>query len=150
MPARQADGGGVLGREQVIGQAADPFGRGHAHRHAQHVARELGGVGQLRGATGEHQSRRQAVGARVLAQLLADVDLTGTLRAIRAPTLVIAGEDDVAIPPAHGEAIAAATPGSSVILVPDAAHLVNVERSEVVADALVRHLADDPTADPRA
>jgi 3-oxoadipate enol-lactonase len=84
------------------------------------------------------------------AQLLADVDLTGTLRGIRAPTLVIAGEDDVAIPPAHGEAIAAATPGSSVILVPDAAHLVNVERSEVVADALVRHLADDPTADPRA
>jgi 3-oxoadipate enol-lactonase len=84
-----------------------------------------------------------------LAELLADVDLTGTLREIRAPTLVIAGEDDVAIPPAHGEAIASAVPGSSVIRVPDAAHLVNVERPEVVADALARHLADDLAADPQ-
>jgi pimeloyl-ACP methyl ester carboxylesterase len=53
----------------------------------------------------------------------------------------------VAIPPAHAEAIAAAVPRSSVIRVPDAAHLVNVDRPEVVADGLVRHLADELTAD---
>jgi pimeloyl-ACP methyl ester carboxylesterase len=82
-----------------------------------------------------------------LAELLADIDLRGALAKIRAPTLVIAGEDDVAIPPAHAEAIAAAVPRSSVIRVPDAAHLVNVDRPEVVADGLVRHLADELTAD---
>ncbi len=83
------------------------------------------------------------------AELLAAVDVTGKLGEIRAPTLVIAGEDDVAIPPAHGEAIAAAIPRSSMVRVPDAAHLVNVELPEVVADALVRHLAGDLAADLR-
>lgn len=76
-----------------------------------------------------------------LAELLADLDLTGALGEIRAPTLIIAGLDDVAIPPAHADVIAAAIPRSTVMLVRGAAHLVSVEQPGVVADALVRHLA---------
>lgn len=75
-----------------------------------------------------------------LAELLADLDLTGTLGAIRAPTLVIAGADDVAIPPAHADRVAEAIPRSSVLRVTGGAHLVNIEQPIVVADALVRHL----------
>jgi 3-oxoadipate enol-lactonase len=80
-----------------------------------------------------------------LAELLADLDLTPALAEIRAPTLVIAGVDDVAIPPAHGDVLAAAIARSSVVRISGAAHLVNVERPEVVAGALARHLHAEVT-----
>ena len=74
------------------------------------------------------------------ADLLANLDLTEALGAIRAPTLVVAGADDVAIPPVHADVVAEAIPRSSVLRVSGSAHLVNVEQPAVVADALVRHL----------
>ena len=46
-PQQQADGGGVGRREQVVGEAADALWRGHAHGDVEHVASELGGIGQL-------------------------------------------------------------------------------------------------------
>jgi len=68
-------------------------------------------------------------------------DLRGEIGAIRAPTLVIAGELDPAAPPAMGEQIAQAVPGATLVVVPGAAHLANVERSDVVTDLLASHFA---------
>ncbi|MEV4611796.1 alpha/beta hydrolase [Kitasatospora sp. NPDC049258] len=48
------------------------------------------------------------------------------------PTLVLAGTKDLLTPPEHSEAIAAALPGAELVLVPDAGHLVMLERPEVV------------------
>jgi 3-oxoadipate enol-lactonase len=68
------------------------------------------------------------------------MDLTADLPGIRAATLVIAGADDPAIPPAHGAAIAGAIPGARLAVLPDAAHLANVEQAEAVNGLILDHL----------
>lgn len=68
------------------------------------------------------------------------MDLTGTLASVRAATLVIAGADDPATPPAHGASIAAAIPGARMAIVPHAAHLANVEQADTVTALIMEHL----------
>lgn len=65
------------------------------------------------------------------------MDLLPDLSRIDTPTLVIAGERDPATPPSHLEKIAAGITGSRLEVVPDAAHLANVERPEPVSRWLV-------------
>ena len=67
---------------------------------------------------------------------LADLDLRGELAAIVAPTLVISGADDPAMPPAHGAAIAAGIKGASHLVVAGA-HLANVDSAADVTAALL-------------
>lgn len=59
---------------------------------------------------------------------LRDMDQRPTLAAIAAPTLVIVGDADPSTPPALGEAIHAAVPGSRLASLP-AAHLANIEQA---------------------
>jgi pimeloyl-ACP methyl ester carboxylesterase len=54
---------------------------------------------------------------------------------------VIAGAEDPATPVEHAETIVAAIVGSRLVVVPDAAHLANVERADAVNDTLLEHLA---------
>jgi pimeloyl-ACP methyl ester carboxylesterase len=68
------------------------------------------------------------------------MDLRARLTDIRAPTLVVAGADDPATPPEHAELIGAAIPDARLEVVPQAAHLANVERPEKVTRALSAHL----------
>lgn len=79
-------------------------------------------------------------------EAIAAMDLLRHLGRITAPTLVIAGADDPATPPAHGEAIAAAVPAARLLTVPAAAHLANIERADVVTTAMLAHLAPDALA----
>ena len=58
-----------------------------------------------------------------------DWDARGSLGAVRAPTLVIAGAEDPSTPPADLEAIARELPDASLTVVPEARHLLNVERA---------------------
>jgi 3-oxoadipate enol-lactonase len=67
------------------------------------------------------------------------MDLRADLAAIRAPTLVVAGADDQAIPPDHGRAIAAAVSGARLEVLPRAAHLANVEHAGDVARLILTH-----------
>jgi 3-oxoadipate enol-lactonase len=67
------------------------------------------------------------------------MDLVPDLGAIRAPTLVIAGRQDPATPPEHGERIAAGIPGARLELV-DAAHLATIEQPEVLTELIAGHL----------
>jgi 3-oxoadipate enol-lactonase len=69
------------------------------------------------------------------------MDLRGVLGRIRAPTLVIAGADDPATPPEHGEVIVAGIPDARLEVVDDAAHLANVQRPDAVTRLIVEHLA---------
>ncbi len=50
---------------------------------------------------------------------------------IRAPTLVVHGEEDVLIPPANGERLAADIPGAELSMWPGAAHLYFTDEPEV-------------------
>ena len=63
-----------------------------------------------------------------------EMDLRETIRAIRLPTLIIAGDKDPATPPARAEEIQERIPDARLEVIPDAAHLVNIEQ-EVAFDA---------------
>jgi 3-oxoadipate enol-lactonase len=70
-----------------------------------------------------------------------DMDLRELIRGIRVPTLVIVGDKDPATPPAMAEEIQSRIPGARLEVVPDAAHLLNIEQ-EVVFDAALLSLLD--------
>ena len=56
----------------------------------------------------------------------------------RIPTLIACGDRDLLTPVRNSEDMAAALPDSLLVIVPGAAHLVQMERPEVINDALVR------------
>lgn len=68
------------------------------------------------------------------------LDLEPALGSITVPTLVVAGADDPATPPAMTHRIATTVPAARMEIVPDAAHLANVEQPEVVTRLLLDFL----------
>ncbi|MHA5051373.1 bifunctional 3-oxoadipate enol-lactonase/4-carboxymuconolactone decarboxylase PcaDC [Streptomyces sp. SD15] len=70
---------------------------------------------------------------------LAAFDLRDQLASITAPTLLIAGREDPATPPAHLREIADAVPGASLTELAGASHLAPAERPEAVLAALRGH-----------
>ncbi len=74
-------------------------------------------------------------------EALAGLDLEPELARITAPTLVISGERDLATPPEHGRAIAAAIEGAEFVAIPAAAHLANLEQPGRVNELLWRFLS---------
>ncbi|KWT60161.1 3-oxoadipate enol-lactonase [Streptomyces albus subsp. albus] len=77
---------------------------------------------------------------------LASYDLRDDLGRIGAPTLVVAGRDDPATPPAHARELADGIPAASLTELAGAAHLANAERPAQVLAALLGHLAAHPAA----
>lgn len=73
-------------------------------------------------------------------ELLGELDLTDQLARITAPSLVIAGADDQALPPEHSELIAARIPSARLEVLDGAAHLAGVERADRVNQLLIEHL----------
>ena len=73
-------------------------------------------------------------------EVVAGMDLRQDLARIAAPTLVISGADDQAVPPEHQRAIADGIAGAELLTVAPAAHLANLERTPEVTDALLGHL----------
>jgi pimeloyl-ACP methyl ester carboxylesterase len=87
------------------------------------------------------EARLQAFRAMSTAALLAwnpwfDPKLHRRLRRITCPTLCLWGEQDRLIAPAYGEAFHAAIAGSVLQTVPDAGHMLPIERPDVVAEAV--------------
>jgi 3-oxoadipate enol-lactonase len=80
---------------------------------------------------------------------IAGMDQRTALAGITAPTLVLAGADDLATPPEHGEAIARRISGARLEVIPGAAHLAAVSASSRVTAVLQAHLraAVAPSAD---
>jgi 3-oxoadipate enol-lactonase len=68
------------------------------------------------------------------------MDQRSALTSITAPTLVIAGAEDPATPPWHGAQIAAAIPGSRLVVIRGASHLATASDPGPVTDALLAHL----------
>ena len=73
------------------------------------------------------------------AEAIASMDLEDDIALVTAPTLVIAGRQDPATPPPHGELIASRIPGARFEIV-DAAHLANYERPRDVTRLVLSHL----------
>jgi 3-oxoadipate enol-lactonase / 4-carboxymuconolactone decarboxylase len=70
-------------------------------------------------------------------EAIRDMDLRASNAALRQPTLIVAGADDPATPVAMMEDIRTRVPQAELVVLPQAAHILAVERSE----ALNRHLA---------
>ena len=80
-------------------------------------------------------------------EAIRDMDLRDRLAEIQAPTLVVAGADDEAITLDHAELLRDSIPDSRLEVVPQAAHLANVEQPEALTQAVLEHL--DPVLEER-
>ncbi|WP_099333010.1 alpha/beta fold hydrolase [Actinomyces minihominis] len=75
-------------------------------------------------------------------RIIAHTDLTDQLAMVSSPSMVLTGEDDAGNPPAAARHLAVELSAPhTVVIVPDARHLTAVEQPEVVAAALIQHLA---------
>ncbi|GAA3750826.1 3-oxoadipate enol-lactonase [Plantactinospora mayteni] len=79
-------------------------------------------------------------------EAIAGMDLRDDLARITAPTLVIAGANDPAIPIEHARVLADRIPGAGLRVVGDAAHLASVEQPDRVGRLILDHLGG--AADP--
>jgi 3-oxoadipate enol-lactonase len=73
---------------------------------------------------------------------IAGIDVTDRLHGIKAPTLVIVGDQDVGTPPAMSQAIAAAIPGARLEVIREASHLSNIEQAETFNKLLLDFLTE--------
>ncbi len=62
------------------------------------------------------------------------------LSAIQIPTLIMVGADDPGTPVEASEAMQARIKGSNLVVIPEAAHLSNIEQSEIFSTNLMAHL----------
>jgi pimeloyl-ACP methyl ester carboxylesterase len=68
---------------------------------------------------------------------LAGLDEIGSLEPLRdVPTLVLTGDKDMLIPPEHSELLVARLPDAEFVVVPDAGHMVLLEKPDEVSEAL--------------
>jgi 3-oxoadipate enol-lactonase len=102
-----------------------------------------------------HPEARDALRAMLAAQppegyaaccdALAGLDERAGAAAIKAPTLVIGGAQDASIPPEHQERLAASIAGARLEILDPGAHVVSVERADVVTDLIADHLDQERT-----
>lgn len=68
-----------------------------------------------------------------------DMDFRESNPKVSVPTLVIVGAQDPATPPAAGEAIRKAIPGTQLVSL-DAAHIANIEQPQAYTDTIVKFI----------
>lgn len=73
-------------------------------------------------------------------EALGDFDVRDRLRDLDVPTRVVAGDSDPATPVALMRELADGVRGADFVVVPEAAHLANVEQPAAVTGAIVEHL----------
>jgi len=79
-------------------------------------------------------------------EAIRDVDLRpAALEGVRAPTLVIAGARDAAMPPALGQAIARTIPHARYVELPTL-HIPHIADPAAFLDLVLRHLGEEPAA----
>ena len=74
------------------------------------------------------------------------INVTSRLKELKVPTLVICGNDDPATPPAMAREIQENIPGAKLTLIPQAAHLANIEQPEAFNRALADFLSSPASA----
>lgn len=78
-------------------------------------------------------SRMPAEGYAACCEAIRDADLRATAAVIRAPSLVVVGEQDMATPPQDAQALADALAQAELRLLPGAAHIPCVEQPVMLA-----------------
>jgi pimeloyl-ACP methyl ester carboxylesterase len=80
----------------------------------------------------------EATMAQVMAG--ASFDVSERIRAITAPTLVIAGSKDGVVPPENSRLLAEEIPGATLEIIPEAGHLLFIEAADDFNDRVIRFL----------
>ena len=77
-----------------------------------------------------------------IAQIMAGMtfDVADKVRAIQAPTLVIAGENDGVVPPENADLLVAEIPNSRKEIIPGAGHLVFIEAADSFNEKVIQFL----------
>ncbi|MET9506467.1 3-oxoadipate enol-lactonase [Streptomyces sp. NPDC006622] len=91
--------------------------------------------------------RADPAGYAACCDALAAFDLRERLAEIAVPTLLVAGREDPATPPAHLREIADAVPGATLVEIPGASHLAPAQCPRAVLTALRAHFGSG-TAGP--
>ncbi|MEO9615846.1 MAG: alpha/beta fold hydrolase [Nitratireductor sp.] len=78
---------------------------------------------------------------RAVAGVIDRQGLGETIAAIKTPTLILVGEEDVATPPERSEIMHRLIPGSKLVRIPNAGHSSTIEAPEAVNAALEAFLA---------
>jgi pimeloyl-ACP methyl ester carboxylesterase len=86
----------------------------------------------------ERNTARGIVGA--LRAMASRPDRVADLAAIRVPTLVLVGEEDVVTPPVEAQSLADAIGGARLEVIPDAGHLAPYENPSVANAVILRFL----------
>jgi len=73
---------------------------------------------------------------------ISTLDITQRLHELSHPTLVIVGAEDAGTPPAMAREIAEAIPGARLEIIPEAAHLSNIQQPEIFNQLLLEFLKD--------
>ncbi|WP_068273187.1 3-oxoadipate enol-lactonase [Aldersonia kunmingensis] len=73
-------------------------------------------------------------------EVIAALDVRDDLASIKAPTLAIAGGDDLATPPAKLAEIADNIRDARLLVVPHSAHLAPAQQPQIITPALIEHL----------
>jgi 3-oxoadipate enol-lactonase len=73
-------------------------------------------------------------------EAIADLDLRPALSAVKAPTLIISGDQDPAAPPWQGATTARGIPGSRLVVIRGTSHLAHYETPGPVTAAIIGHL----------
>ena len=83
-----------------------------------------------------------------LLALAGRTDATASLAGIRVPTLIIVGEHDTITPPSRSEEMRSKIPDSVLHIIPDAAHMSNLENPEAFNKQLLDFLEAKPVVGP--
>ncbi|HWP81497.1 MAG TPA: alpha/beta fold hydrolase [Bacteroidota bacterium] len=75
-----------------------------------------------------------------LLALAARTDTTASLSAIKVPTLILVGEHDTLTPVSASQAMHEKIAGSELVVIPNAAHMSNIENPEIFNAALLKFL----------
>ena len=104
--------------------------------HPDHIVTPLADI-----VTAMAERIGQAAFVRQQTAIMGRIDSRPGLAAIRVPTLVICGAEDLLTPPALAEEIAAGIPGADLLVVPHAGHLTPLEAPEAVNRAMIEWLS---------
>lgn len=132
--SRYADRASAV-RERGLGPIADDvvsrwFTPGFAESHPSTVNDYIATLAAL-----------SAEGYASCCDAIATCDLRGDIRRIDAPTLLVAGAEDPVVSPESAVLFGASFSEATVAVVPDAAHLVNVEQPGLVNRLVLEHMA---------
>jgi pimeloyl-ACP methyl ester carboxylesterase len=103
--------------------------------------------GELVDAFTASVSRFHPIGLRAMARAFAEADLRDVLPEIQVPTLLLYGDADVRAPLDVAHGLHAAIPGSKLVVLPGAGHIISVEAPERLNDevrAFVLGVEGDP------